>query len=301
MKNQFFRKYTLIVLIILILLFFCRLFYDNFYVVTRKVEIERSDIPKEFDNYTFLQITDLHAKSFGQKQKRLIETIQSLNYDAILLTGDYYSEYDANDIQPILDLIDGLPKEKPKFYVLGNTESFEGSYEFQPNESLPISKEFAKRNIKQIYPIIKIAKESSSIWLTGMFYDKDKLRTFLKSGFDPTKDFYVTVLHRPVDYNIDERLNYLRESNAENTNLDYKLLISGHTHGGQIRFPFIDALIHPNYGFFIPPEKYTYGLHKDSKGRVSYISSGLGASGPALLRFRFYNPPEVVLITLKKK
>ena len=69
-------------------------------------------------------------------------------------------------------------------------------------------------------------------------------------------------------------------------------MLSGHTHGGQIRLPLIGAFYVPMQGWF---PKYDRGLFTEGKTRV-FICTGLGAS---VVRFRFNAPPELALITLE--
>lgn len=76
---------------------------------------------------------------------------------------------------------------------------------------------------------------------------------------------------------------------------DIALTVAGHTHGGQVRFPFIGALpavIPSQYG-----DKYAYG-HIHENGKDLFVSGGLGMTG---LPIRFLNPPEIAVIHLKKQ
>ncbi len=70
------------------------------------------------------------------------------------------------------------------------------------------------------------------------------------------------------------------------------LVMAGHTHGGQVRLPFLGAIIVPGQGFF--PE-LDYGLFS-SGNTTMVINGGLGES---VLPVRFFNRPEIVLITLE--
>lgn len=69
------------------------------------------------------------------------------------------------------------------------------------------------------------------------------------------------------------------------------LTVSGHTHGGQVRLPFLGPLVVPSaYG-----DRYAYG-HVVEAGKNLVVSGGLGCSG---LPVRFLMPPEIVLVTVK--
>lgn len=73
------------------------------------------------------------------------------------------------------------------------------------------------------------------------------------------------------------------------------LSVAGHTHGGQVRFPFIGALSHvvpSKYG-----DKYAYG-HIRENGKDLFVSAGLGMTG---LPIRFLNPPEIAIVTVQKE
>ena len=69
------------------------------------------------------------------------------------------------------------------------------------------------------------------------------------------------------------------------------LVLSGHTHGGQFRLPFIDGLAAPNQGLF---PKYDAGLYTDGSTDM-VVSRGIGNS---IIPFRFNNRPEIVLVEL---
>ena len=71
------------------------------------------------------------------------------------------------------------------------------------------------------------------------------------------------------------------------------LLLAGHTHGGQVRFPFIGSVIHPsNYG-----QRYARG-HIYESGHHLFVTTGIGTS---IVRVRFNVPPEIVLLTVKSQ
>lgn len=73
-----------------------------------------------------------------------------------------------------------------------------------------------------------------------------------------------------------------------------ELVLSGHTHGGQYRVPGIGALFTSSrYG-----RQFDHGWRRRRDGTLLYITTGVGATGPGLLRRRLFCPPELILLTL---
>lgn len=70
------------------------------------------------------------------------------------------------------------------------------------------------------------------------------------------------------------------------------LILSGHTHGGQVRIPFIGALVAPDQGFFPKLEK---GIYEFGTNQFLYIDSGLGTS---VAPIRFLNQSQLSVIKI---
>jgi hypothetical protein len=95
----------------------------------------------------------------------------------------------------------------------------------------------------------------------------------------PSEDLKILLAHRPELFSVYGEY-------------DVDLVLSGHTHGGQIRLPFLGGLIAPSQGFF---PKYTSGTYKFGNMTV-VINRGLGNS---VVPQRIFNRPEIILITLR--
>ncbi|MDO5011743.1 MAG: metallophosphoesterase, partial [Intestinibacter bartlettii] len=79
------------IILILICIFILIYLYIKYNVNTleiAKYTIENEKIPKEFNGYNIVQISDLHSKLFGANNKKLIQKIKSLNPDIVVVTGD---------------------------------------------------------------------------------------------------------------------------------------------------------------------------------------------------------------------
>ena len=95
--------------------------YETDSLEITKYEIENEKIPKEFNNFKIVQISDLHNKSFGKGNKRLLEKIDSQNPDIVVITGDLV-EGDNKDFNIALNLIDELLKKYKVYHIIGNHE-----------------------------------------------------------------------------------------------------------------------------------------------------------------------------------
>ena len=120
----------LVLVVVAVILFFYReqnAFSTTFYrLTTHKFHSTQGQI-------RIVQLSDLHSKTFGRKNKRLINKIKRLNPDLIFATGDLISSTDTNG-GAFLDLIDGLKGQYPIFYIEGNHETT-ARYDQMNNES----------------------------------------------------------------------------------------------------------------------------------------------------------------------
>jgi len=115
-----------------------------------------------------------------------------------------------------------------------------------------------------------------------LFGDAESVsRQAISSLQNESDGFTVLLSHRPELFDL-----YV------DTGVD--LVFSGHAHGGQFRLPFIGGLVAPNQGFF---PKYDAG-HFIQENTNMIISRGVGNS---IIPLRINNPPEVVLVELKRK
>ena len=269
---------TSIVLAIGIFLLWFVYYQDNHLVVT-SYEYSSSDISKEFDGYKIVQLSDLHDKQFGENQEKLISHIDSINPDAIFLTGDFVTK---KSIEYSTELIEKLSEKYEMFFVTGNHEARHATYhEFK--------KVLIENNVHMINnEAFTITKGESHLNIVGLqdlaFYrtsEKNQEKKFERKLKDLTKDLTGPTLllsHRP-EY-IDVYSKY-----------DVNLVFSGHAHGGQFILPFVGSVYSTDQGLF--PE-LTRGKH-EKDGTTMIISRGLGNLAPVP---RLFNYPEIVVVTL---
>ncbi|MGL5415458.1 MAG: metallophosphoesterase [Clostridium sp.] len=254
-----------------ILILLCIL--ENSRIEITEIEYENNKIPKVFNEYKIMQISDLHNKEFGKGQKRLLSKIRDINPDMIVITGDFIDSKNTNT-DVVIDLVQGIDEKIPIFYVPGNHEAWSDSY-----EELKVKLEDTSVIVLEDQEA-EIFKEKESIEIIGVLdpeFKRLNSSDIEKYTFD--EGFKILLSHRP------ELFQMYAASGVD-------LVFSGHAHGGQFRLPFIGGVIAPNQGLF---PKLTEGIHNLNDTSM-VISRGLGNS---IIPIRIFNRPELIVITLK--
>ena len=283
-KRRKIMGWTLIMIVLAVIYYFLQL---NWISVTTHV-IHLDDLPKQFDGYKIVQLSDLHNQEFGYENERLIERINQIKPDIIVMTGDMLTntrEVSTNG-DVLIKLVESLNQQYPIYYVTGEHE--EGLYYEDRNKyQIDGTKEDYEEKLSQL----------------GVTVLNDEQVTITRQ--DATINVYGLKEHLSGDIQIDKRLG---QSNKEEVTIllshrptyfdDYTkwgadLIFCGDTHGGMIRLPVIGGILSAE-GFF--PE-YDGGLFR-KENSVMVVSRGLG-NNPIPLRIN--NRPEIVEVILKSK
>jgi predicted MPP superfamily phosphohydrolase len=216
-------------------------------------------------------LTDIHHGPFTSLDyvHSVVRTTMALDPDLILLGGDY-SLKDARYIRPCLDVMAALRAPLGVFAVLGNHDYWHGQAATSEGLAAARITELTNRGVW-------ISKGSDRFRLAGVD-DMWAGHIDLKEALADTKrdDACLLLSHNP---DLCERLRDERVG----------LVLSGHTHGGQVVFPGGAPFVPSHYG-----QKYLRGLVK-APNTLVYVSRGLGATGvPVRISCR----PEINLITL---
>ena len=267
------KKKLVIVIILLIFIFLCVGFYNELEITNYTVSDK--DIPKEFDGYRIVFISDLHCKVLGKKEDKLIHAITSCNPNIVVFTGDMI-DGDHKDITPVKNLLNGLTGKYPMYAVSGNHEK-----DSIPNYEKLLQYYEEYRVIDLDNKSRSISKEGANIGIYGIAYQD---RYFIKNSS-----------HKPDQY--ENQFNILLYHDAtvfsQLSLYGYNLVLSGHTHGGVIRLPFLGGIVNNEGSLFSIYDKGIY----DKNGSTLISNRGIGDA-----RFpRFYNRPEVVCVTLRVK
>ena len=232
--------------------------------------ISSTRIPKAFDGYTILQLSDLHVDISQDAMERLATILQNINYDLCALTGDYR----GRTFGPYHATLIGMSRlcaeiKKPIYGVLGNHDTI---------RMLPGLEGMGIRML--LNECETIERDNQRIHLAGVddahFYRADNIE---KAASEiPSGEFSILLSHTPEIY-------------QPAALAEFDLMLSGHTHGGQICLPggvpITLSSVLPRY-MASGPWKY--------RDMIGYTSVGAGCS---IIPVRFNCPPEITLHCLQ--
>ncbi len=236
----------------------------------RRHDITLHELPTSFDGFTILQISDLHVDINKRAMERLIELLPGLVYDACVLTGDYrgktFGPFDAT--------IEGLARvrahlEGPVYGVLGNHDTI---------RMVPAMEDMGIRML--LNESETLVRGGQRIHLVGIddahYYRVDNIEKAVSQV--PSTEFSVLLSHTPEIY-------------CQAAHAGFKLLLSGHTHGGQICLPGAIPLTLDS----VLPRRMGAGGWK-YHDMVGYTAVGVGSS---IVPVRLNCPPEITLHCLR--
>ncbi|MDH3647467.1 MAG: metallophosphoesterase [Gammaproteobacteria bacterium] len=235
-------------------------------IVIREHTFALSHLPRVFDGYRVLHITDLHLDMAPDIPDVLIDAVKDLEYDICVLTGDYRAKT-IGDFEPCLAALAQVRQHlgDTVFAVLGNHDSIRMVPAIEDMGVTVLLNEF-----------VMLEREGEELYLAGVddphYFRADNLQ----KAADEIPEEAVSILmsHSPEIY-----------KNALHAGFD--VMLSGHTHGGQICLPGGWPLtVNANCKRHVCRGAWTY------HGMQGYTSAG---SGVCIVDVRFNCPPEVVL------
>lgn len=245
-----------------------------------KSEVNLASLPKKLDGLRIIQISDLHLGSFYDHKpfQEVKRRIDNLKPDLLVITGDF---------------VNNNPKELDKNYKdLMRLSADIGVYACLGNHDHYMSDKAHKRLLSGINETninllineaseIKINNSTFQISAVDNYGMRQEFGDFDKTFSEVSPEYFNLFLcHDPRNWDM-----FIRNQKKAD------LMLSGHTHGGQVAWDM--------FGTELKPVKLAYnqyeGLYK-AKDQYLYINRGLGTVGPPL---RIEVPPEITEITLR--
>ena len=238
-------------------------------------------------------LSDLHSRSYGKGNIKLIRMIARTKPDFIILGGDMLTASRLRNRDELtISTLEGLGNIAPVFYVPGNHEKklMESGDEKQSERWDDYLFELECMDLNWLADDHEIMTEDMNIYgldiderFYGKFGKSPKMQlSYIKDkvGIPDRRKFNILAAHSP------EFIDTYAKT-------DFDLVLCGHYHGGMVNLPWIGPLIAPNYTF---RPKYSGGAYKKG-GKVIIVTRGIGSHG---VNIRLFNRPEVVLIDVRQ-
>ena len=245
------------------------------------VTIKLPRLPDAFAGMKVVQISDFHFEAYTEAMflEAIVRKVNALAPDLVLLTGDFVSSkplphhINVKLAYHCAEILSGI-KCPLRYAIMGNHDVLVGAHvvtDALTTHGIPV---LANRSVP-------LERQGQRIWLAGVedvLQQRPDLSTALPSGMRRDGEPTILLAHEPdfADYAMGQQVD---------------LMLSGHTHGGQILLPFLPPLMLPDMG-----TKYVHGLFRLGDGMQLYVNRGIGAVN---LPFRFRCPPEITAITLQ--
>ncbi len=240
-----------------------------------------ANLPPAFEGFRIVQFSDIHLEQYMEEWflNEVIARVNALNPDLLVITGDFVSrgplavEMSYSAASRCAELLRGLTCPQ-RFGVLGNHDAMVGSRiirDHMENNGLPIL----------VNQFVNIERGGQRIILSGLDdYGGGEPNLPLAVPEKPDAPV-ILMVHEP-----DFAMHLATHRRGPLVNL----VLSGHTHGGQIRIPGLPPLALPPFGKLFPEGHYHLG---DTQ---LYVNRGIGTVG---VPFRFNCPPEITVATLR--
>lgn len=279
-------KLILIAAVLFVLVMLVGIIDGNRFVVAE----EEFTLPKLKKGCRFVMISDLHNKVYGKNNQKVIDAVKKAHPDFIVIAGDLITSHANESIEPGVNLVKELSKDYPIYYAMGNHETKIKMYPEKYGDMYErLVQEISHPNVKLLVDESYVLPEYS-ICLIGLELERTYFARFkkkkleqehLKKHIGEPHNAYCNVL---IAHNPDYFEEYA-EWGAE-------LVLAGHVHGGIMRLPLVGGVISPSYRLF---PKYDGGVFREGKAFM-LLGRGMGAH---TLPFRFFNPAELLVVTLK--
>lgn len=272
------KRLTLIILCFLVVAWVYSIKIEPKMLIKKEIKL-KNDINYNNGNVKIIQFSDVHLGDFFSlnQLEKVVKKINENEPDIVVFTGDLIdvaSQYEnINEISNVLSKID---VKLGKYAVYGNHDYGGGAVRVYEN----IMKESGFKVLVNENHSIKVSpnKNINILGVDDVLLGKPNIEKTVKNI--RRNDYNILLSHEP-DY-VDKFKDY---------NID--LVLSGHSHGGQVYIPFYGPLKSTTYG-----EKYTRGLYNLNNQRDTklYVNTGLGNTK---LPIRLGNVPNISLFEIE--
>ena len=252
-------------------------------LIVREYLIVDKNLPESFSGMKIVHISDIHYGQTTNKKEltKIVKQVNEYNPDIIVITGDLLDKDKVYTGDEILELENTLKKLRARFgkyIIMGNHDNTQDMYKQIVYNSNLI-------DLDDTYQTIYYGG-MTPILIAGMStgenrhnQQQEKIADAIIASRELIIPFNILIMHEP---------DYIDKIEYEN----FQLILAGHSHGGQVRFPFLGPIKRNLHA-----KKYNYGHYELGPTNI-YVSSGVGTTN---FKFRLFNRPSINVYRLVEK
>lgn len=258
---------------------------NRFVVVSYRVKST-----KVKEKFSFVLLSDLHNKSYGKHNEKLAEAILDLKPDCAIVAGDMYTSQAGSSYEHAVELLGAISEKLPVYMANGNHEH-KTDYDRKTFGDM-YDRYRAELDSYGLKPLVneRVQLADRNISICGSQIGRECFQHFKRFpmpedyldklvGRAEKDKFQILIAHNP---------DYFEEYAAWGADL----VLSGHIHGGIVRFPGLGGMVSPAVKLF---PKYDGGIFQIG-GSTMILSRGLGTHA---IPVRMWNPGELVYVTVE--
>jgi len=247
--------------------------FDTYALDIHDVTVPVPGLPRHLEGFTIAHITDTHLREIGQLEERVIAAVQAREPAVVALTGDMVSSHKALPI--LAEFCHALTA--PGRLVLATR----GNHEVWAQ--VPVA------TLSQLY------QRAGARLLKNEYYVVDASLTIVGTDDSVTKRYNLPAALRGMP-STPIRIHFSHAPGVFDRTpgpaVSFALCLAGHTHGGQIRLPFLPPYVPPGSG-----RRFVAGWYADTQLGPAYVSRGVGTTAIPL---RLNCPPELPFLRLTR-
>ena len=266
------KKILLIIFILIVLAFIYMRFIATSGFIIKEYNVTSSKLPSGFNGLKIMHLSDIHYATVGEeKLNKVVDEINIMKPDIVVFTGDLYDEFSilTEDMEnKIINALSRINAPLGKYAVSGNHDY---SYDRYKDIITKSTFTYLHNETKLIY-----YNDDEPIEIIGYPDERED---------EPNYDIELSNYYKIALIHEGDSWDHIKEK-------DINLTLAGHSHGGQVRLPFIGCIAK------VPGSKKYYDEHYTYNDKELYVNYGLGE---VEFKIRAFNKPSINMYRLYTK